>query len=386
MILLSVNLFLLLLVLILIVQVQHTINPRPKLIFKPKLIDRKDLDNQSKLSLELNISNPLENKEIMIPSFTLQHKILSNVDMKKISVNIDLKTNYPDQTNRLDNYWQSYILKSKSTVTLLLSIDITDTSYQRSLSKIDALWIDAIWSNYDSSGLLNRKDGFVIPFDIQTEKNTQQIQSNNNLQLIPVKTHLLGVLDDPITTIVDYIKPQLRKGDIITIGETPLAIMQGRYIHPSSIVCSNLSQLLSKFFHPTSSLATACGMQVLINEIGPLRSLFAFILGAFMKTIKIKGFFYRIAGTQARLIDDITGTTPPYDQTIVLGPTNTKSFCDEVSNIIGSPVAIVDVNDLGRVKILESSDVTLNKIISKSLVTNPAGNADQRTPIVIIRP
>ena len=105
-----------------------------------------------------------------------------------------------------------------------------------------------------------------------------------------------------------------------------------------------------------------------------------------MKTIKIKGFFYRIAGTQARLIDDITGTTPPYDQTIVLGPTNTKSFCDEVSNIIGSPVAIVDVNDLGRVKILESSDVTLNKIISKSLVTNPAGNADQRTPIVIIRP
>ena len=43
--------------------------------------------------------------------------------------------------------------------------------------------------------------------------------------------------------------------------------------------------------------------------------------------------FYRLAGEQARLIDDITGTTPPYDQVIVLGPINTKKFCNEIANV-----------------------------------------------------
>ena len=41
--------------------------------------------------------------------------------------------------------------------------------------------------------------------------------------------------------------------------------------------------------------------------------------------------FYRLAGDQARLIDDITGTTPPYDQTIVLGPERTVAFCERAA-------------------------------------------------------
>ena len=45
----------------------------------------------------------------------------------------------------------------------------------------------------------------------------------------------------------------------------------------------------------------------------------------------VKGMFYRLAGEQARLIDDITGTTPPYDKSIVLGPNNTKNFCMQAS-------------------------------------------------------
>ena len=40
----------------------------------------------------------------------------------------------------------------------------------------------------------------------------------------------------------------------------------------------------------------------------------------------IKGIFYRLAGKQARLIDDITGTTPPYDKSIVLGPKDSQIF------------------------------------------------------------
>ena len=162
--------------------------------------------------------------------------------------------------------------------------------------------------------------------------------------------------------------------------------MQGRYIHPSVIETSLLSKALCYFFHPTSSLATACGMQSLINEVGPVRVVLAWLIGSLFKIFKIKGIFYRLAGEQARLVDDITGTTVPYDQVIVLGPKDTKSYCQELSRKLGVQVAVVDVNDLGKVKILASSKGTDTKLISVALRSNPAGNADQQTPLVIIRP
>ena len=48
-------------------------------------------------------------------------------------------------------------------------------------------------------------------------------------------------------------------------------------------------------------------------------------------------------------------------------------------------MAVVDVNDLGGVKILASSNNSVNKILKRTLKFNPAGNADQKTPIVLIR-
>ena len=80
-----------------------------------------------------------------------------------------------------------------------------------------------------------------------------------------------------------------------------------------------VARLACRVFHPTSSLATACGMQTLIDLVGPTRVLAAWLGGLLMKLVGIPGGFYRLAGDQACLIDDITGTTPPYDQTIVLG-------------------------------------------------------------------
>ena len=83
---------------------------------------------------------------------------------------------------------------------------------------------------------------------------------------------------------------------------------------------------------------------------------------------KVKGIFYVLAGEQARLIDDITGTTPPYDKSIVLGPQDANKFCDQASKELGIGVAIVDVNDLGRVKILASSPLCDKTLIKKALV------------------
>ena len=141
-----------------------------------------------------------------------------------------------------------------------------------------------------------------------------------------------------------------------------------------------------RVFHPTSSLATACGMQTLIDLVGPTRVISAWIGGLLLKLLGIPGGFYRLAGPQARLIDDITGTTPPYDQTIVLGPDRSEVFCQDAAAALGVAVAIVDVNDLGRVKVLASSDGCDEELLTRALKPNPAGNANQRTPLVLVRP
>tara|TARA_Y100001968_G_C19332756_1_gene705177 strand:- start:820 stop:1206 length:387 start_codon:yes stop_codon:yes gene_type:complete len=127
-------------------------------------------------------------------------------------------------------------------------------------------------------------------------------------------------------------------------------------------------------------------MQSLINTVGPSRVIISWIIGAIGKTIFIKGLFYRLAGEQARLIDDVTGSTPPYDKSIVFGPIDTRNFCKVVSQRLGVSVAIVDVNDLGRVKVLATNKKCNVKLLKRALRSNPAGNDNEQTPIVIVRP
>ena len=54
-------------------------------------------------------------------------------------------------------------------------------------------------------------------------------------------------------------------------------------------------------------------------------------------------------------------------------------------NYLKVEVAVVDVNDLGGVKILATSNDSLKNILKEILKVNPAGNSDEKTPIVLIR-
>tara|TARA_Y100001968_G_scaffold313156_1_gene337059 strand:- start:23998 stop:24978 length:981 start_codon:yes stop_codon:yes gene_type:complete len=323
--------------------------------------------------------------EVMIPSLKVKSTLLGNIKTSDLIIKTKITPKHSGLEERIDGYWSPYILKSKEETNVLIEISITPKINIDIQSQIEAVWVDIFWRNYGPFGQIKRREGFAI--GIKKPTSSINFHSNKaNVELIPIKTHILGSFDDPIDVIKNYSSSILKKGDILTIGESPLAVMQGRYLFPSSIKVSLLSRLLCKNFHPTSSLATACGMQSLINIEGPSRIFIAWLIGGSLKLFGFKGFFYRIAGAQARLIDDITGTTPPYDKTIVLGPINHQSFCNKASKELGIDVAIVDVNDLGRVKILSSSLGSNLSLINNALVSNPAGNANQHTPLVLIRP
>ncbi len=348
--------------------------------------------NEQKQGLEANgwfeIYNPHHRMEVMVPEFAAKPVLLGKSGIDQIKIITRITPEHSDEETRSDNYWPAYIVKSKKSTRVRVELLLDDNDSGSINTNLENIWVDIHWVNYGPFGRLNRRYGVVVPLKKPEPLKPSEIyfKRGQNSQLLPIKTHMLGPLDDALEVLRHYAAHLLNPGDVITIGETPLAIMQGRYQHPSSIKVDWLPRILCSAFHPTSSLATACGIQALINLVGPTRVIIAWLAGIGLKLIGIKGGFYRLAGPQARLIDDITGTTPPYDQTIVLGPSDPEAFCNRASKDLGIAVAIVDVNDLGRVKVLAASKKCDKSLVKKALRTNPAGNANEQTPLVLVRP
>jgi len=363
----------------LVIELNHYFRIYSPLILETLEFKKTIFDSKQKYITLIKISNLHNKMEVMIPFFKVHPKLIGIYKDDLISINTKIRPLHPDEKEQQNDYWSAYILKSKKST--FVEIEVTYEVKDTSIDKIKCLWLDIEWGNYGPFGFLKNINGFVLPNYSDIPK---KITTNNNL-VEPIKTHILGILDDPITILKSYIPQDYSPTDIITIGESPLAIMQGKYIDFRTINVSPIARLLCQGFHPTSSLATACGMQTLINISGPARVIISWLVGGICKSFGIKGMFYRLAGEQARLIDDITGTTPPYDKSIVLGPKDTKSFCIKASKELQLNVAVVDVNDLGRVKILSTNNINNNTIIKRALSANPAGNANQQTPLVLIR-
>ena len=335
---------------------------------------------------EITITNPHQRMEVFVPEIELHPTLLGKGDLREVQISSRVVALHPDEETRPDNYWPAYIVKGRKSTRARLEISLKGAPV--AIDQLDTLWIEVLWVNYGPFGRLHRRDGVLVPLRQPTPiaAKAAMWREGERCQVLAVGTHLLGVLDEPEAVLRHYTSQLLEPGDVLTIGETPLAVMQGRYHHPATVEPSALARLLCRVFHPTSSLATACGLQSLIDLEGPARILGAWLIGTALKAIGLKGWFYRLAGEQARLIDDITGTTPPYDQTIVLGPERPQAFCDAMAQSLGVAVAVVDVNDLGRVKVLAASQGCDQALLQRALRPNPAGNANERTPLVLVRP
>ena len=98
------------------------------------------------------------------------------------------------------------------------------------------------------------------------------------------------------------------------------------------------------------------------------------------------GWFYRLAGPQAPLVDDVTGSLPPYDRLVVSGPHRATEVCAAVTAATGLAAVVVDANDLGFVDVVGASRGVSERLVVEALRTNPAGNAAETTPLVLIRP
>ncbi len=336
------------------------------------------------LTGEIGLSNPRPDLEVMVPDLTAEVTLLSKQSLGAITHRVQVISNHPDAPARPDNYWFAYIVKTCKQTQVKFQVDITGPE----LSSLQAAWVRVNYIEYGPKGWMVRTHHEVVPFVFPQLKpaEAQAWRPVNQGSVLPIRTHLLNPLDQPVDIVKRYVLPYAQPGDIVTIGETPIAIMQGRWRHPNQIRPGWVATRVCQFFLPTSSLATACGMQTLVDIVGPTRVLLAFLGGAIAKVFGHAGGFYQLAGKEARLIDDVTGTLPPYDQFIVLGPENPQQVVDQIRQETGLAAAIVDVNDLKAVKVLAASSDDLISFLMTALRANPAGNADEQTPVVLIRP
>lgn len=203
---------------------------------------------------------------------------------------------------------------------------------------------------------------------------------------IAVRTRVLTPEDDPVEVVREYCGRIMRPGDVVALSESAVAIMQGRAIRAAQVRAGLLACFLSRFPAKHGSLATPAAMQLAINEVGAARIVLGAVAAGLGRLVGRRGDFYRVAGAQLKLIDDIAGTLPPFDDCIVLGPKDPAGLARRIRTEVGLEAAIVDVNDIGCVDILGASDGVDRSLITRLLSDNPAGNDDQQTPLVLLRP
>lgn len=219
----------------------------------------------------------------------------------------------------------------------------------------------------------------------------QKIKSG--FERIPVKTPIIKIGDNIYDIIWKYTKDIIREGDIITVASAVTALAEGRAKSIDVIDASPLAKFLSFFvkkdnfpFGGNAPLCNPLAMQVAIEEIGLIKIMFSAIIGGILrKVFKKSGLFYRLAGPQSALIDDMPGAIPPYDYYVILGPKDSNKTSLIIKEKTSLDAAIVDANDLGIAWVVGTSDRGKIHIIEEALSDNPQGNGDQQTPIVILR-
>ena len=206
---------------------------------------------------------------------------------------------------------------------------------------------------------------------------------------IPVKTHLITKDDNMADVVLKYPKDQMQEGDILFISEKAVACTQSRAIPMEDIKPRKLAVTLSRYVTKTPAgigLGIPETMEMALQECGTLRILFAAFCSVIGKLLGQKGWFYIVAGPKARGIDGPTeGTIPPYDHYVVLTPADPMGTSKKLAQVLGHPVAIVDINDLGANILGFSEKEPSMAQLAKILGDNPLGQSSECTPMGIIR-
>ena len=211
---------------------------------------------------------------------------------------------------------------------------------------------------------------------------------------LPIKTRLINVGDDLTQLLEEYVRPHLKNGDILFISEKIVCITQGRIVRRDDVRTSWLARFLStkvRNYAGTPQFrglghGTAPAMQLLIEEAGYPRTLFAAFVSALTRPLGIKGAFYYLVGKQAKSIDcPMSWTIEPFQEYAKRAPADPDGVARKIKEAFGVETVIVDANYRGAFSLGKSTRSISEKLIRELLADNPAGQDSEMTPFFIVR-
>ncbi|KKW43596.1 MAG: hypothetical protein UY97_C0003G0030 [Parcubacteria group bacterium GW2011_GWB1_57_6] len=211
---------------------------------------------------------------------------------------------------------------------------------------------------------------------------------------LPIKTRLIRVGDDLFELLKRYVVPHLRPDDILFVSEKIVCITQNRIIHRDAVKTSWLARFLAskvRNYYGTPQFrglghGTAPAMQLLIEEAGYPRTLFAAAVSALTRPLGIGGAFYYLVGKQAKSIDcPMSWTIDEFKEYAKRAPLHPDGVARSIKREFGVETVIVDANYRGAFSLGKSNSSIPEKFIRELLSDNPAGQDSEMTPFFLVR-
>jgi hypothetical protein len=205
------------------------------------------------------------------------------------------------------------------------------------------------------------------------------------LVAIPVRTPLVHPGDDLTGLVQRAVSGIARPGDVLAISETAVAIAQGQAVPAEYVRPSKVAYFLSQRAGALATVNQPESLQIVIDQVGVWKVLYASTMHVAGRLIGRRGMFYEIMGEAITAIDGYTGTLPPFERTIVFAPQNPDAFSQSVFERTEVACTVVDANDLEKAKVLGASQGVNRRNVELALLSNPHGNGDEQTPIVVLK-
>jgi hypothetical protein len=202
---------------------------------------------------------------------------------------------------------------------------------------------------------------------------------------IPVRTRLIDRGDDVAALVAAAVAGIASGDDVVCVSETAVAIAQGRAIAAETIRPSRLAYVLSRRAGALATINQPESLQLVIDQVGAWKVIVAAAAHVAGRLAGRRGVFYSMLGEAIATIDGYTGTLPPFERTIVLGPADPDGVARDIAARCGAQATIVDANDLGIAKVLGASARVERDAVARALRSNPHGNGDEQTPIVVLK-
>jgi hypothetical protein len=216
------------------------------------------------------------------------------------------------------------------------------------------------------------------------------VVDGRTFERIPIRTDILRPGRDPAEAVLTFAGPLAQPGDTVVISESAVAIMQGRGRDWRTITPGRLALAMSRRVTETEwgeGLRNKYAMQYAIDLIGVPRILAAAVAHVAGRALGKQGWFYLVAGLDARMMDAPCHTgIEEHFNLVIPAPADPRGTCAAIKAATGLDAAICDINDIAPAWCVAS---TLTKerarLLERSFDDNPLGQFDEQTPIGIWR-